>query len=33
MGDGTVRFVNTNLAPEIWRGLLTRAGGETIDDF
>ena len=33
MGDGTVRFVNTNIAPDIWKGLLTRAGGEEINDF
>ena len=33
MGDATVRFVNTNLALEMWKGMLTRAGGETITDF
>ena len=33
VGDGTVRFVNFMVAPEIWKGLLTRAGGETIEDF
>ena len=33
MGDGTVRFVNTNVSPDLWKGLLTRAGGEEIGDF
>ncbi|MBC7820727.1 MAG: DUF1559 domain-containing protein, partial [Planctomycetaceae bacterium] len=33
LGDGTVRFANTTLDPEIWRALLTRSGGETINDF
>lgn len=30
MGDATVRFVNFDIAPEIWKALLTRAGGEAI---
>ena len=33
MGDATVRFVNYDLMPEIWTGILTRAGGEMISDF
>ncbi len=33
LADGAVRFVNTTLVPEIWKGLLTRAGGEKIDDY
>jgi hypothetical protein len=33
LGDGTVRFVNFDIAPEIWKALLTRAGGETINEF
>lgn len=33
MGDGTVRFVNFDIAPEIWKALLTREGGETINHF
>ncbi len=33
MGDGTVKFVNCELVPEIWKALLTRAGGEAVADF
>ncbi len=33
LGDGTVRFVNTNLAPDIWKALLTCDGGEAVSDF
>ena len=33
MGDGTVRFVNFDIAPEIWKALLTHVGGEEIKDF
>lgn len=33
MGDGTVKFVNFDIAPEIWKALLTRAGGEKVNDF
>ena len=33
LGDGAVRFVNFDIAPEIWRALLTRAGGEVINEF
>lgn len=33
MGDGTVKFVNFDIAPEIWKALLTHAGGEEINDF
>ena len=33
LGDGTVRFVNSELNPEIWKALWTRDGGETIPDF
>ena len=33
MGDGTVRFVNTKLNADVWKALLTRAGGETIADY
>lgn len=32
-GDGTVRFVNSEIAPETWKALLTRAGGEAIPEF
>lgn len=31
--DGTVRFVNSEIAPDIWRALLTRDGGEEVRDF
>ena len=33
MGDGTVRFVNSMIDLEIWRALLTRDAGETVNDF
>lgn len=33
MGDSTVRYVNFEIAPEIWKAILTRAGGEKISDF
>ncbi len=33
VGDGTVRFVNSTVASETWKGLLTRDGGEAIEDF
>lgn len=33
MGDGTVRFIKLDINREIWRALLTRAGGEEIGDF
>lgn len=33
MGDGTVRFIKLDINREIWRALLTRAGGEEIPDF
>ena len=32
MGDGTVRYVGFNVSPDVWRGILTRAGGEKIKD-
>ena len=31
--DGTVRYVNFNVPPNTWKGILTRAGGEKIADF
>jgi prepilin-type N-terminal cleavage/methylation domain-containing protein len=33
MGDGTVRFVNQNIANTTWRALVTISGNETIPDF
>ena len=33
LGDGAVRFVNSTIDPVIWRALLTRDGGETVNDF
>ena len=33
MGDGTVRFVNTNTAQTTVDALFTRNGGETVNDF
>lgn len=33
LGDGTSRFVNYDIAPEIWKALLTRDGGEAIPDY
>ena len=33
LGDGTVRFVNSTVKPEVWRALLTRDGSETVTDF
>lgn len=33
MGDGAVRFVNSTIDLAIWRALLTRDGGETLNDF
>jgi prepilin-type N-terminal cleavage/methylation domain-containing protein/prepilin-type processing-associated H-X9-DG protein len=31
--DGSVRFVVDSIHLDVWRGLATRAGGETVEDF
>lgn len=31
MGDGAIRFVSSNIDVNLWRGLGTRAGSETVD--
>jgi hypothetical protein len=31
--DGSVRFVSNNIDLEVWKALLTRAGGEVINQF
>ncbi|MEZ6092088.1 MAG: DUF1559 domain-containing protein [Pirellulaceae bacterium] len=31
--DGSVRFVSSNVEPQLWKKLLTRAGGEAIEGF
>lgn len=33
MGDGSVRFVPDNIDPNVFKALVTRAGGEKIDDI
>jgi hypothetical protein len=33
IADGAVRFVNENVNQEIWWGIGTRDGNETITDF
>ncbi len=31
--DGGVRFIRDSIDPQVWRGLATRSGGETIGEF
>ncbi len=33
LGDGSVRFLSVNLAPETWKGLCTVAGKEQLGEF
>jgi prepilin-type processing-associated H-X9-DG protein len=33
MGDGSVRFLSTNLSPAVFVAILTRANGEVVSDF
>src|SRR5206468_4443756 len=33
LGDGSVRFVRNAVAPDVWRALATRGGGEVLGDF
>jgi hypothetical protein len=33
MGDGSVRFVPESIDPEVFKAMVTRAGGEKIDDL
>jgi hypothetical protein len=30
MADGSVHFFKSSIAPNVWRGLGTRAGGEVL---
>ena len=33
-GDGSVRSISSSIAPDVWVGITTRSGGETINlDF
>ena len=33
MGDGSVRFLSADASPELFKGMVTRAGGETLADL
>jgi hypothetical protein len=33
MADGSVRFASENVDENLWRGLGSRDGGETVGDF
>jgi hypothetical protein len=33
MADGSVKSIQENISLQVWRGLGTRDGGETVGDF